>query len=457
MMYPAENIKYVYFLGIGGIGMSALARYFTAEGKKVAGYDRTPSGLTEALQNEGMSIHFDDSAENIPQEYHNAADTLVIYTPAVPRDLKELGFFRAKGHVLHKRSEILGMLSRQKKTVAVAGTHGKTTVSTMTAFLLSSSGKGCNAFLGGISKNLNSNFIYRPDSIWMVAEADEFDRSFLQLSPFASVITSMDADHLDIYGTQEEMQLSYREFAKKNSPEGFILVKKDIPLDTSGLQSRIHSYSITGDSDFTAADIRLSGGRYTFNLKGPGILIKNITLSHPGLINVENAVAACALASLLGVNHDEIPGIMQKFSGIQRRFDVQVERKDFVYIDDYGHHPREIEATLTSVRELYPGRRITGVFQPHLFSRTRDLVGGFAQSLSMLDELILLDIYPARELPIPGITSEIIFDKVRTVSKIMCPADHLMDELKKRDPEVLVTMGAGDIDRFVAPIKKLFT
>lgn len=457
MKWSSENIKRVYFLGIGGIGMSALARFFIALGKTVAGYDRTPSPLTEALQNEGMSVHYTDSPELIPAGYHSTEGTLIIYTPAIPGDLGELAFLKAKGHIIRKRSEILGMLSEEKKTVAVAGTHGKTTVSTMIAVLLSSTSQGCNAFLGGISKNLDSNFIYKPDSEWMVAEADEYDRSFLKLHPYASVITAMDPDHLDIYGTSGEMQLSYRAFADKNDPAGFLLLKKNIPLDTKGLKPRIYTYSLNAGADFHADNIKLAKGKYIFNLAGPGIIIKDISLSHPGLLNVENAVAACAMAYLLGIDSDSIPPVMSGFSGIQRRFDVQVNNNDIIYIDDYAHHPKELEATINSVRELYPGKKITGVFQPHLYTRTRDFAEGFANSLSLLDELILLDIYPARELPIPGVNSEIIFNQVDLNNKILCSKEDLLKEIEKRKPEILLTMGAGDIDRFVEPIRKLLS
>jgi UDP-N-acetylmuramate--alanine ligase len=456
MKIPAD-IARVYFLGIGGIGMSALARYFVAEGKIVAGYDKTPSPLTEALHDEGMSVHFKDSPGEIPVEFHDTKGTLVIFTPAIPPDLKEMAFFKNKGHRLYKRSEVLGILSEAKKTVAVAGTHGKTTVSTMTAVLLSSTTEGCSAFLGGISKDLNSNFIYRPQSRWMVAEADEYDRSFLKLNPYASVITAMDPDHLDIYGNTAEMRASYAEFARKNDPQGFLVIKKDIPLDTSGVKSGIFTYSLNGNSDFHAANIKLAEGKYIFDLYGPGLKIENISLTHPGMLNVENAVAACAVASLLGVSHRAIAEAMRGFSGILRRFDIQIMKKDCVYIDDYGHHPREIEATLTSVKELFPGRKITGIFQPHLFTRTRDLAGDFAKSLSMLDELILLDIYPAREEPIPGVTSEMILRKVTIKNKMICPSGRLLEELGKRHPDILVTMGAGDIDRFVKPIKELYS
>lgn len=437
--------------------MSALARFFIAEGKTVSGYDRTQSPLTEALQQEGISIHYTDSPALIPAEYYDTESTIVIYTPAIPGDLAELAFLKAKGHMLHKRSEILGTLSEEKKTIAVAGTHGKTTVSTMIAVLLSSTSEGCNAFLGGISKNLNSNFIYKPESEWMVAEADEYDRSFLKLHPYASVITAIDPDHLDIYGTTDEMQRSYRKFADKNDSHGPLLIKKGIPLDTNGLKSRIFTYSLYEGADFHAENIRLSGRRYIFDLKGPGISIKGISIAHPGMLNVENAVAACSMAYLLGVNQHDIPGIMSEFSGIQRRFDVQIIKNDLVYIDDYGHHPREIESTINSVRDLYPGKKLTGVFQPHLYTRTRDLADEFAKSLSLLDELILLDIYPAREAPIPGVSSEIILSKVELKSKMLCSKENLLEVIGGRDFDILITMGAGDIDRFVEPIKKLLS
>ncbi|MBN1158874.1 MAG: UDP-N-acetylmuramate--L-alanine ligase [Bacteroidales bacterium] len=451
-----DNIKRAYFLGIGGIGMSALARYFRSAGKAVAGYDLNPTPLTVSLQKEGIRVHHNDAPCEIPEAFRRPAGTLVVYTPAVPDDLQEMIFFKEHHHRLFKRSEILGMLSAEMKTVAVAGTHGKTTVSTMVAFLLMHTTAGCNAFLGGISKNLNSNLIYDPESNWMVTEADEFDRSFLKLYPFAAVITAIDPDHLDVYGNVNEMHRSFDQFASQISENGLLLMKKDIPLDLKSIKARILTYSVQGKTDFYAQNIRLEEHRSSFDLVGPGFAINDISLEHPGMLNVENAVAASGIASLLGVESGIIRSAMGSFTGIRRRFDLQVTKENIVYIDDYGHHPKEIEATISSIRTLYPGRRLTGVFQPHLYTRTRDFADGFAESLGLLDELILLDIYPAREQPIPGISSEIILNRVPIRSKMLCRDDQLIPELVKRNIDILLTIGAGDIERFVEPIKKLY-
>lgn len=451
-----SDIKRVYFLGIGGIGMSALARYFRAEGKLVAGYDRTPTQLTAALQEEGIAVHYDDMPALISPEFLCPDGTLVVYTPAVPSGLKELTFLKDIHPSLYKRSQVLGMLSAMKQTVAVAGTHGKTTVSTMLAYILSDTAQGCNAFLGGISKNLNSNLIYRPDSHLMVTEADEFDRSFLQLHPHAAIVTAMDPDHLDIYGNARDMEQAYQDFATQVEEQGILLIKKGIPIYKHGEGARTYTYSLNGKDDFHAMNIRLRDYHYVFDLSTPQSVISDVSLSHPGILNVENAVAAAAMATLLGTGPDIIRKALGNFTGIQRRFDFRILRKDFVYVDDYGHHPMEINAALSSLRALFPGRRITGVFQPHLFTRTRDFAEGFAESLGLLDELILLDIYPAREEPIAGVTSEIIFRHVRLERKIMCKDEELLEELKKRDLDVLVTMGAGNIDRFVEPIRQQY-
>ncbi len=451
-----NEIERVYFLGIGGIGMSALARYFKATGCMVAGYDRTPTPLIKELQEEGIPVHHDDAPGDIPKEFRSTQGTLIVYTPAVPQDLQEMSFFKMHHHKLYKRSEILGLLSTEKKTIAVAGTHGKTTVSTMIAHILSHTDTGCNAFLGGISKNLNSNLIYKPDSNLMVAEADEFDRSFLKLYPFAAVITAIDPDHLDIYGNIKEIHRSFSLFASQIDEGGILLMKKGVPLNKKSIHANIFTYSLRDKADFYAGNIRLQEYQYRFDFWGPDFTINDITLGHPGMINMENAVAAIGLTSMLNVRPDTIRKAMASFTGIRRRFDFQVIKKDLVYIDDYGHHPREIEATVSSVRALYPGRKITGIFQPHLYSRTRDFADQFARSLGLLDELILLDIYPAREQPIPGVTSDMILNKVPIQNKIFCSDEQLLDELKKKDIDILITIGAGDIDRFVEPIKQLY-
>lgn len=454
-MKELTNIRHIYFLGIGGIGMSALARYFSRTGKKVAGYDRTPTALTSQLTTEGIEIHYEDDIRLIPADFTAKQNTLVVLTPAVPPDHSELNWFRNKGFSILKRSEILGLLSRDYQTVAVAGTHGKTTVSTMIAHILADSNRGCNAFLGGVSKNFNSNLMINPQSRFMVTEADEFDRSFLQLHPAATVVTAMDADHLDIYGNETAMREAFNTFISQTDKNGILLMKYGLPVEKAIMPVKSYTYSLNNTGDFTATNIRLDDQCYHFDLSGPGITIGDISLEHPGLVNVENAVAASAMAWLLGIPSDQIRTALHSFSGIQRRFDYHIKTNQVVYIDDYAHHPREIEATLQSVRELYPNSNITGVFQPHLYSRTRDFAEGFAKSLSLLDRLILLDIYPARELPIEGVTSEIIFRDVTIADKIMCAKSELIDILEKQNIEVLITLGAGDIDKFVEPIRQM--
>jgi UDP-N-acetylmuramate--alanine ligase len=435
--------------------MSALARYFNTTGKSVAGYDRTPTELTGQLISEGISVHFEDSRELIPERFRRSGETLIVYTPAIPSDHSELCFFKENNFDIRKRSQILGLIAGSHKTVAVAGTHGKTTVSTMIAHILADSGTGCNAFLGGISKNFKSNLVLSAKSDWIVTEADEFDRSFLQLFPYAAIVTAMDPDHLDIYGDAQTMVEAFNRFISQINREGILLIKEGLPVDSTLQPANVYTYSLGGETDFRALNIRLTNYRYSFDLKGPGILIKNITLEHPGLVNVENAVAASALASLLGVDHGKISAAMAGFKGIQRRFDYQINTEELVYIDDYAHHPQEIEATLRSLRELYPDKKITGIFQPHLYSRTHDLAEGFAASLNLLHRLILLDIYPAREEPVEGVTSSLIFDKVNLADKIMCKKEQLPEILKNFKPEVLITLGAGDIDKYVEPVKQL--
>jgi UDP-N-acetylmuramate--alanine ligase len=451
-----DNIQNVYFLGIGGIGMSALARYFMASGMNVAGYDRTPTGLTDSLINEGMAVHFDDSPASIPIPFRSCKNTLVVFTPAIPGSHSELAYFKKNGFRICKRSEILGLITRHKKTIAVAGTHGKTTISTMLAHILNTGSQGCSAFLGGISKNFNSNLVLNPLSEWVVAEADEFDRSFLQLYPYAAVITAIDPDHLDIYGNTVALQKAFDQFISQVQPQGIVLAKDNLAFTIPAADLQIFRYALKGKAQFHAENIRLSGREYHFDLVGPDLAINDITLIHPGLVNVENAVAASSMAALLGFDHATIREALGSFTGIQRRFDVQIQSESMIYIDDYAHHPKEIEATIVSVRNLFPDKKITGVFQPHLYSRTRDLAVEFASSLNLLDHLILLDIYPARELPIEGVTSELIFRNVTLKEKIMCPKDHLLENLKRLKIEVLLTMGAGDIDKMVIPIKDLY-
>jgi UDP-N-acetylmuramate--alanine ligase len=454
-MKKLNTIQQVYFLGIGGIGMSALARYFSTIGKLVAGYDRTPTTLTRQLCSEGIAIHYDDAPENIPVAFRSPQTTWIIYTPAIPSDHKELAYFRQHGFIIHKRSEVLGLISGEYQTVAVAGTHGKTTVSTMIAHIMATGSTGCNAFLGGISKNFKNNLVLNMQSHWMVTEADEFDRSFLQLHPYAAVVTAMDSDHLDIYGNTASMNEAFNIFISQINPDGLLVMKAGLPVQASVLPARTFTYSLNGPSDFFAQNIHIEKGRYHFDLIGPSLKMSDLSLEHAGLVNVENAIAASAMTVLLGTDHQQIKQALATFSGIHRRFDYQVKNEQVIYIDDYAHHPREIEATLRSIRELYPNRKITGIFQPHLYSRTRDLAEDFASSLQLLDKLILLDIYPARELPIQGVSSKLILNQVKISDKILCNKDQLLEVLRNSKIDILVTLGAGDIDNYVEPITNL--
>ncbi len=449
-----ERINRVYLIGVGGIGMSALARYFNALGKEVAGYDRVSKPLTQQLEKEGVIIHYDDEPGLIPSAFtQNKKRTLIIYTPAVSSDHRELNFFRVNGYAVLKRSEVLGEISKTKTCLAVAGTHGKTTVSSILAHLLNNSFLGCNAFLGGIVKNYDSNLIVNKKSNLMVVEADEFDRSFLNLSPNMALITSIDADHLDIYNDKATLKQAFDEFAGKLPQKSTLVYQKgltfDIPEDKN-LQT--YTYSLKAGADFYAANLEITDSKYRFDLVTPRETLKNFTLSIPGLVNIENAVAAIAMAYLQKVDRESLFKNLSSFQGIQRRFDVQFNREGVVYIDDYAHHPREISYTIQSVRDFYPGKKILGVFQPHLYSRTRDFAGEFAESLEELDEVILLDIYPAREEPIEGVTSEIIRKNIEKTPATLCSKSDLPEMLRKKDLEVLITMGAGDIDRMVKPI-----
>ena len=449
-----ERINRVYLIGVGGIGMSALARYFNELGKEVAGYDRVSKPLTQQLEKEGVIIHYEDEPGLIPSAFtQNKKRTLIIYTPAVSKDHSELNFFRENGYAVLKRSEVLGEISKAKTCLAVAGTHGKTTVSSMLAHLLNNSSLGCNAFLGGIVKNYDSNLIVNKKSNLMVVEADEFDRSFLNLSPNMALITSIDADHLDIYNDKATLQQAFDEFVSKLPQNSTLVYHKGLTLEIpedKNLQT--YTYSLKAGADFYAANLEITDSKYRFDLVTPRETLKNFTLSIPGLVNVENAVAALAMAYLQKMDKESLFKNLSSFQGIQRRFDVQFTREGVVYIDDYAHHPREISYTVQSVRDFYPGKKILGVFQPHLYSRTRDFAGEFAESLEELDEVILLDIYPAREEPIEGVTSEIILKKIEKTTATVCSKNDLPDMLREKDIEVLITMGAGDIDRMVKPI-----
>jgi UDP-N-acetylmuramate--alanine ligase len=451
-----EDIHNIYFLGIGGIGMSALARYFHILGKNIAGYDLTENPITDELQKSGIHIHFRDDISEIPDEFLDKTKTLIVITPAIPTDHKELIYFQVNGFRIMKRSEVLGILFNAKKGIAIAGTHGKTSVTSMCAYILHNSPLGCSAFLGGIIKNLSSNLIHSEKSPWIVAEADEYDRSFLHLKPTIALITWVDADHLDVYTSLEDIRRTFEKFLCQVNKGGKIILKEDIHLNYNKEKVSSYTYSLdSGKSDFYAKNLTCRDGLYTFDIVTPGSLIKNVTLRYKGLMNVENAVAAAAVAYIAGIDVSVIAEALSTFEGVQRRFDVQYEDKDTIYIDDYAHHPRELNAIIGSVRKLYPGKRITGVFQPHLYSRTRDFNDEFAESLSALDELILLDIYPAREKPIAGVSSRSILDKVTIPAKSLCNKKDLLGILKLRRPEVLITMGAGDIDRLVVDIKKL--
>lgn len=453
-----EDIHNVYFIGIGGIGMSAIARYFNTLGKNVAGYDKVSRPLTDQLIKEGIDIHFDDNIDNIPYDFRDNVTTVVVYTPAIPNDNNELNFLRANGFVIKKRSEVLGMISKEKKCLAVAGTHGKTTVTTILSHLMRQSRMGCNAFLGGISKNYNTNYLVDKESKYMVVEADEFDRSFLQLSPQKAIITAVDADHLDIYSGSDDIKETFKKFVSRINSGGKLIIKNGLEFNLPERNDiDIYTYSMNEDTDFRAINIRIENGLYLFDFVGVKGKIENLVLGLPGLINVENAVAAIAMATLSGVHNDEIYNSIRKFKGIQRRFDYQIHRDDFVYIDDYAHHPEELKASINSIRELFKAKKLTGIFQPHLYTRTRDFADEFAKSLELLDEIIMLDIYPAREKPIEGVNSGIIFNKITNPNKIQCTKKELINILKTKKPEVLVTLGAGDIDELVEPIKKLYT
>lgn len=452
-MIQLDKIKRVWFIGIGGIGMSALARYFHLLQLPVEGYDRTPSSVTDALQKEGIRVVFSDEPEMISASFTDSEDTLVVYTPAVSDTQRQLLYFQEKGFSVKKRSEVLGMITNGSKAICIAGTHGKTTISTLTAHLFTQSSFGCNAFLGGISKNYQTNFLWNEHSPFVVLEADEYDRSFLQLTPSTALISAVDADHLDIYGDHAHVIEAFREFAQRIPAGGNLLIKKGIEVNWELKDSvKVFTYSSTYVADFYATDLLLKDGLYEFTLVTPEEEIKGFRLGIPGLLNVENAVGACALALLNGATASELISALSQFKGIARRFDKQIETSELVYIDDYAHHPAEIEATLKSVRAIYPNHFLVGAFQPHLYTRTRDFAQEFGESLSLLDELYLLDIYPARELPIEGIDSTSIGKFVKDTKVHYCSKEEVMDKIKLHPSMIFITMGAGDIDRVVPKI-----
>ena len=444
-------MKNVYLIGIGGIGMSALARYFNFRGCQVSGDDRTPSELTARLEAEGISIHYEDRPDLLPADI---GDTLVIYTPAVPADLGELTVARQKGYRLLKRSRTLGEIARGQRCMAVSGTHGKTTTSTLAAHIFTESGEGCTAFLGGISRNYGTNLLMSRTPV-VVAEADEFDRSFLQLFPEIAVITAMDADHLDIYGDHAHVVEAFKTFASQVS--GTVIAKKGLDITPADTHARILTYHYTDpEADFHAENARPDPlGHFIFDLRWPGGLLRDVRVGVPGWVNAENSIAAAAIALTYGLDPDAVRKAVGTFQGVKRRLEVHLNTPGVSYVDDYAHHPAELSSALSSLRDMFPGRKITAVFQPHLYTRTRDFAPDFARALSAADKLILLDIYPAREEPIPGVTSDLIFRDVTAPQKVLLPKEELMDYLEKEPVDVLVTFGAGNIDRFIEPITRM--
>lgn len=441
-----ENIKHIYFIGIGGIGMSALARYFHKKGIKVSGYDKTQTELTSSLEEEGMNIHYTDDVNLIPVEVD-----YVVITPAIPKEHKEWNYLIDKGIKIAKRSEVLGLISKNSHCLAVAGTHGKTTTTTLLAHLLKSSGIDCTAFLGGIAVNYNSNYIEGNSDI-VVVEADEYDRSFLQLHPIGTIVTAMDADHLEIYGNSENMKNAYGEFVNQTCVGGKVVYKEGLNLQVSEKYASC-SYGIE-KGNCKAENIKVENGFFVFDYSGTKATIKNIRFSMPGRHNAENATAAISLALEFGATEEGIRKALSGFKGIKRRFEFIIREESKIMIDDYAHHPEELKAAINAARELYPQKKITGVFQPHLFSRTRDFANEFAQSLDLLDEVLLLDIYPARELPIEGITSQLLIDRMRSLKKKLVSKEELIKSVSTAQWEVVLVMGAGDIDRLLEPMKK---
>ena len=444
-------MKNIYFIGIGGIGMSAIARYYNVKGYAVSGYDKTPSPLTHALEDEGIGIHYTDDISFIPEDKE---ETLVVYTPAIPKDMGELVYVQENGYRVIKRSRMLGEIATGQRCMAVAGTHGKTTTSTLVSHLFTDSGEGCSAFLGGISKNYDSNLLTHSNDV-IVAEADEFDRSFLQLFPEIAVITSMDADHLDIYGDEAHIVEAFKAFASQVS--GTVIVKHGIDITPEDTKAKIYTYAYDNpEADFHAEP--LENGH--FHLHYPGGVIEDCVVGIPGWVNIENGVGASAIALTYGLDPQKIRKALATFSGVKRRFDMQVNMDGLVYIDDYAHHPNEIAAAISSIKGRYPEYRYTAIFQPHLYTRTRDFADEFAEALSLADRVILLDIYPAREEPIPGVTSEIIFKGITAPEKILMKKEELLEYLQGQSlesKELFITLGAGDIDRLVGPIGKLLT
>lgn len=444
-----DKIKRVYLLGIGGIGMSGLARYFRRLGCEVAGYDRTSTELTRALEAEGMPVTYSDDIATVPANFQEPSEeTLLIFTPAIPKDLALKAFFVNQGHELFKRSQVLGFISASRFTIAVAGTHGKTTTSTMVAHILKDSGYDCSAFLGGISSNYQNNVLFGENNV-VVVEADEYDRSFLTLHPNIAIVTSADADHLDIYGDPEELVTSFKLFLDRVVDGGDKIVKKGLPFSGN------ITYSREEQCDAYAENVHVRDGEFYFDYHSADLTIKDIHLGIPGLHNVENAVAAITVAKLLEIDADKIVQALSNFKGVKRRFEFLVRTKEHVYIDDYAHHPEELRAFLTSMKKLYPNKKLTVVFQPHLFTRTRDFIDGFAEVLGLADELLLMEIYPARELPIEGVDSSWLLSKIELENKRLVSPEEVLEIVKSESPELVVTVGAGDIDKLVKPLSDI--
>ena len=451
-----KDIKSVYFVGAGGIGMSAIARYFLNKKLVAAGYDKTPSALTKELEKEGMAIHYEENVSLIPEACKDNKTTLVIYTPAIPAEHKELVYFHENGFTIEKRAQVLGTLTRTHKGLCVAGTHGKTTTSTMCAHIMHQSHVDCNAFLGGISKNYGTNYILSDKSDYVVIEADEFDRSFHWLRPWMSVITATDPDHLDIYGTKEAYLESFRHYTELIQPGGALIIHKNLEMKQHVQEGvKIYEYSLT-EGDFHAENIKIDNGEITFDFISPIENVTGVELGQPVPINIENGVAAMAMAQLNGCTAEELRDGMKTYGGVDRRFDFKIKNDKLVFLSDYAHHPQEIYQSAKSIRELYKDRKITAIFQPHLYTRTRDFYQDFANSLSLLDEVILCDIYPAREQPIPGVTSKLIYDNLKPgVEKSMIHKEDVLDLIKKRDFDVLIVLGAGDLDNYVPQMAEI--
>lgn len=455
------DYKLYYFLGAGGIGMSALVRYFNHYGKTVHGYDKTETELTRQIQSEGVHLHFheDEALVKALFSHYKKEEILVIYTPAVPKEHAEFVYLQNNGYHLQKRAWVLGEITKQFKTIAIAGTHGKTTTTTLTTHILKTAGINCFAFLGGISQNYHTNLLLgdaNDKDVYVVVEADEYDRSFLTLYPYITVITSVDADHLDIYGDKDAMHQTYTQFASQVQKDGFLIVKKNVDNDLKLNVKRL-IYSLNLDTEYSADSIEIVDGEFCYNINSPIESVSHVAIGLPGLHNVENSIAAVAVAQQLGIKGDVINKALRSFKGVKRRFDYRVKTKSVVYIDDYAHHPEELRAAITAAKQLYPDKKVTGIFQPHLFTRTRDFADGFAESLDLLDVCVLLDIYPAREKPIEGINSQMLLDKMKCKEKFLIKKENVLEFLKTHPPQVVMTLGAGDIDAMILPIEKLLS